>query len=217
MLMHKLALKHVRLWIAVVVGAVIFFLLPNHWSAVSRILTSWNCGVALLLIMLYAWMPRLTSQQICLRFIDEDEAAPVILIFAIVAALLSLVAIVALLSTIKQTTGTERAAHLALAALTVASSWTLVPTLFTVHYADMFYSAVPDDRPLHFPQTSMPVFWDFAYFSFTIAAACQTADVATNQVAIRKVVIAHTVISFLFNAAILGFAINVTAGLIGGN
>jgi uncharacterized membrane protein len=31
------------------------------------------------------------------------------------------------------------------------------------------------------------------------------------------VVVAHTVISFLFNASILGFAINVTAGLIGGN
>jgi uncharacterized membrane protein len=32
---------------------------------------------------------------------------------------------------------------------------------------------------------------------------------------VRKVVIAHTLISFLFNASILGFAINVTAGLIG--
>ena len=63
----------------------------------------------------------------------------------------------------------------------------------------------------------MPVFWDFAYFSFTIAAACQTADVATMDAGVRKVVIAHTLISFLFNASILGFAINVTAGLIGGS
>jgi uncharacterized membrane protein len=62
----------------------------------------------------------------------------------------------------------------------------------------------------------MPVFWDFAYFSFTIAAACQTADVLTTRRSIRKVVIAHELISFLFNASILGFAINVTAGLIGG-
>jgi uncharacterized membrane protein len=30
-------------------------------------------------------------------------------------------------------------------------------------------------------------------------------------------VLTHTVISFLFNASILGFAINVTAGLIGGS
>jgi uncharacterized membrane protein len=87
--------------------------------------------------------------------------------------------------------------------------------MFTLHYADMFYSAGSDDRPLRFPDTGMPVFWDFAYFSFTIAAACQTADVSTAQGAIRKVVIAHSVLSFFFNASILGFAINVTAGLIG--
>ena len=110
-----------------------------------------------------------------------------------------------------------RAAHLVLAAVTVASSWTLVPTLFTMHYADMFDSVVPGgDRPLNFPKSAQPLFWDFAYFSFTIAAACQTADVATNCIGVRKVVIAHTVISFVFNAAVLGFAINVTAGLIGG-
>ena len=61
----------------------------------------------------------------------------------------------------------------------------------------------------------MPVFWDFAYFSFTIAAACQTSDVSTTQTSMRKLVFAHTLVSFLFNASILGFAINVTAGLFG--
>jgi uncharacterized membrane protein len=89
--------------------------------------------------------------------------------------------------------------------------------MFTTCYADMFYSAPESDRPLMFPKTPMPVFWDFAYFSFTIAAACQTADVSTTQRSIRKVIIAHTLVSFFFNASILGFAINVTAGLIGGN
>jgi uncharacterized membrane protein len=79
----------------------------------------------------------------------------------------------------------------------------------------MFYSVTENDRPLSFPQTKMPIFWDFAYFSFTIAAACQTADVMTTCSSIRKVVIAHELISFVFNASILGFAINVTAGLIG--
>ena len=63
----------------------------------------------------------------------------------------------------------------------------------------------------------MPVFWDFAYFSFTIAAACQTADVCTTEAGMRKVVLAQSLISFLFNASILGFAINVTAGLINAN
>jgi len=216
--MPTLAINHVRLWIAVVAAIAIFFAWPHQWSAVSRILLCWNVGVALFLVLLYAKMTRLSADEMCARFIEDDETAPVILFFAVLAALLSLVAIVEILSTIKQTSGTERGAHLVLAALTVASSWTLVPTLFTMHYADMFYSVIPPgERPLHFPKTAQPLFWDFVYFSFTIAAACQTADVATNGIGVRKVVIVQTVISFVFNAAVLGFAINVTAGLIGGN
>jgi uncharacterized membrane protein len=215
--MKKLALNHIRLWIALLAGAAIFFLVPHDWSVVTRVLTGWNCGVVLFLTLIYAWMPRLTWEQICQKFIAEDETAPFILVACILAALASQVAIVALLSSLDETSGTERIAHVALAALTVVNSWTLVPTMFTLHYADMFYSVTEDARPLEFPQTPLPVFWDFAYFSFTIAAACQTSDVSTTNISIRKVVIAHSVISFLFNAAILGFAINVTAGLISSN
>jgi uncharacterized membrane protein len=101
-----------------------------------------------------------------------------------------------------------------LATLTICDSWLLVPTMFTVHYADRFYSEEVSRQPLAFPKTPEPLFWDFAYFSFTIAAACQTADVSTTQSAVRRVVIAHSIISFVFNLAILGFAINVTAGLL---
>ena len=197
-------------------GSAVFFCLPAHWSTLSRVLVCWNCGVALFLSLIYVWMTRLTAEQICTKYIEEDESAPIILAVVTTAALFSLVAIVEPLATIRQVAGAQRVAHFALAALTLVNSWILVPTMFTTHYADLFYSAKEDDRPLHFPQTPMPVFWDFAYFSFTIAAACQTSDVSTTNAGVRKAVIAHTVISFLFNASILGFAINVTAGLIGG-
>jgi uncharacterized membrane protein len=215
--MNKLFFYHPRLWISLAAGCAIFFFLPGHWSLLSRLLVCWNCGVALFLVLIFTWMTGLSAQQICSRYIEEDESAPIILVVVTIAALISLVAIVEPLATLKQVSGTDRVAHFALAALTLVNSWVLVPTMFTTRYADLFYSAADDDRPLHFPETPMPVFWDFAYFSFTIAAACQTADVATLQAGVRKVVIAHTLISFLFNASILGFAINVTAGLIGGN
>jgi uncharacterized membrane protein len=215
--MITLVRDHPRMWISVAVGLVLFFFLPVSWTILSRVLVCWNCGVALFLVLIAVWMTHLTAEQICTRYIEEDESAPIILAVVVMAALLSLVAIVEPLATIKQVTGVERAAHFALAALTLINSWILVPTMFTTHYADMFYSATEDDRPLRFPDTPMPVFWDFAYFSFTIAAACQTADVSTLHAGVRRVVVGHTLISFLFNASILGFAINVTAGLIGGN
>jgi uncharacterized membrane protein len=215
--MKDLFLGHPRLWIAFLTGIAVFFLLPHEWSILSRVLVSWNGGVILFLTLIAFWMTRLSAEQICTKYIEEDESAPVILVVVIVAAIASLFAIVEPLATIKQVSGSVRGAHFALAAVTLINSWLLVPVMFTTHYADMFYSATEEDRPLHFPNTPMPVFWDFAYFSFTIAAACQTADVSTQCAAIRRTVVAHTLVSFLFNASILGFAINVTAGLIGGN
>ena len=214
--MKDLFLGHPRLWIAFIAGTALFFFLPHEWSALSRVLVCWNSGVLLFLALIFIWMRRLTAAQICTKYIEEDATAPFILVFVVFAAVVSLFAIVEPLATIKQVSGSVRAAHFALAALTLINSWLLVPTMFTTHYADMFYSAAADDRPLHFPNTPEPVFWDFAYFSFTIAAACQTADVSTQHADIRRVVIGHTLVSFLFNASILGFAINVTAGLIGG-
>ena len=214
--MKNLFLGHPRLWISFIAGMLLFFFLPHDWSILSRVLVCWNGGIILFLTLISIWMTRLTAAQICTKYIEEDSTAPFILVLVVFAAVASLFAIVEPLATIKQVSGSVRTAHFALAALTLISSWLLVPTMFTTHYADMFYSATADDRPLHFPNTPDPVFWDFAYFSFTIAAACQTADVSTQHADIRRVVIGQTLISFLFNASILGFAINVTAGLIGG-
>jgi uncharacterized membrane protein len=160
------------------------------------------------------WMSGLSAQQMDAKYREEDESAPFILVAVVLAAMLSLVAILEPLASLKSVAGAERAGPFALAAFTLVDSWLLVPTMFTTHYADTFYSSAEAQRPLRFPETSMPAFWDFAYFSFTIAAACQTADVSTLSAGIRRIVLGHTLISFLFNASILGFAINVTAGLI---
>jgi uncharacterized membrane protein len=215
--MKDLFLGHPRIWIACIAGSALFFLLPRDWSVLSRVLLCWNSGVILFLTLIFLWMRRLTAAQICTQYIEEDETAPFILIVVVIAAVASIFAIVEPLATIRQVSGSVRAAHVSLAALTLIDSWLLVPVMFTTRYADMFYSAAPNERPLRFPNTPEPVFWDFAYFSFTIAAACQTADVSTERADIRRVVIAQTLVSFLFNASILGFAINVTAGLIGGS
>ncbi|HEX3396151.1 MAG TPA: DUF1345 domain-containing protein [Steroidobacteraceae bacterium] len=215
--MRNLILGHPRLWISLIAGSALFFFLPPDWSTLTRVLVCWNGGVILFLMLIFFWMRSLTAAQICTKYIEEDETGPFILIVVVIGAVASLFAIVEPLATMKHVNGSVRAAHFALAALTLIDSWLLVPVMFTTRYADMFYSVAEGQRPLHFPNTSEPVFWDFAYFSFTIAAACQTADVSTQHADVRRVVLAHTLISFLFNAAILGFAINVTAGLIGGS
>lgn len=210
----KILHGHLRLWVALALGAAAFFFLPPSLSPATRALIAWDAGVMLFLAMIFLWMHGLTAEQIRSRYVDEDPSGPIILMAVTGAALLSLLAIVEPLATLRHAPHGARVWHFALAALTLMESWLLVPTMFTMHYADMFYSVPAPDRPLAFPRTEMPAFWDFAYFSFTIAAACQTADVSTTQTSIRRTVILHEIVSFAFNVAILGFAINITAGLL---
>lgn len=62
-----------------------------------------------------------------------------------------------------------------------------------------------------------PDYWDFHYFSFTISVAVQTSDVGVGGRGMRRVVLAHSLVGFVFNTAILGFTINIAAGLLGAN
>jgi uncharacterized membrane protein len=210
--------NHLKLWAAAFVGVIIVFALPSHWSWITRVLTGWNGAMLVLVSLTYVLLRRLDAKQLRARYQEEDPTAPVILLVVVTGALLSLMAIVALLSTIKQVAPAERVAHMVLSTMTIVNSWLLVHTMYTIHYADMYYS-VPegDPPPLLFPDTPAPLFWDFVYFSFTIGVACQTADVSTRQTEIRKTVTVHSVIAFVFNLAVLGFALNVSAGLLGGN
>jgi uncharacterized membrane protein len=209
--------NNARLWWSMAIGIVTFALLPREWSLVSRVLAGWDTAIVVLIPIIVLHMRNLDGGRLRAHYEGDDPSAPVILLLVVVAALLSVVAIVMLLSGSKGLPNPERAARGALAAVTIVASWVFVPTMFTLHYADAYYSASPECPPLGFPRTEEPVFWDFVYFSFTIAVACQTADVATHNAPMRRLVAIHSVISFAFNLAILGFAINVTAGFLQGN
>ena len=213
---HMLIWNHIKLWIATGVGIVIALALPRHWALISRILMGWNGALLVLLPLTFTRLRRLDARGLRAHYEEEDPTAPVIVIAVVVAALLSLAAIVSLLSTLKQAESPERVAHLILATMTIVNSWVLVHVMFTIRYADIYYSVTPDgEPPLLFPHTREPLFWDFLYFAFTIGVACQTSDVCTAQTGIRKTVTIHSVIAFVFNVSVLGFAINVSAGLLG--
>lgn len=207
-------MRHTRTWLGTITGLAIFVLSPAEWPVLTRLLVAWNGGALLFLTLVYIWMIRLDAERIHARYREGDATAPVLLLVITIAALASLVAIVALLATVRNVSPAQRILHVSLATTTVVVSWVIVATMFTLHYANLYYSAKPDNPPLRFPETPQPVFWDFIYFSFTIAAACQTSDVATRNVALRRVVTAQTLVSFIFNVSIVGFAVNVSASLL---
>jgi uncharacterized membrane protein len=95
--------------------------------------------------------------------------------------------------------------------LTVAASWFAVHTLFTVHYARLYYSDVPGGINFHDPEP--PRFRDFAYVAFTVGMTFQVSDTEICLTSIRATVLRHALLSYLLGAVVLAVTINLIAGL----
>jgi uncharacterized membrane protein len=166
--------------------------------------------------LLAATVFRETVEEIRARAEREDEGAPAILVIACLATSASLAAIVIQLSGIGAEPANLRGAHLALGAVTFLCSWTLLHAFFTLHYAGLYYRGGKAEPCLDFPGNSEPAHVDFLYFAYTIGCTSQTSDVGVTTRRARGVVLAHSVMAFVFNTSILAMAINVGAGLVSG-
>jgi uncharacterized membrane protein len=210
---------HPRLVIAFALGMVVYFLCPGA-AMVTRLLVAWNAGVWSYLLLMWLKMMRARAADIKRLAEIEDESAQLVLVTVCVAAVASLAAIILELAGAAHLDQSQRFLRYAFTGGTVLGSWFLIGTIFTIHYARLFYNNEDDDHtadgglPLRFADGEQnPDYWDFLYFSFTISVAVQTSDVSVATRALRKTVLAHSIIGFLFNAAILGLSINIAAGL----
>jgi uncharacterized membrane protein len=95
--------------------------------------------------------------------------------------------------------------------LAVAGSWLAVHTLYTVHYARLYYSDEPGGVNFHDPEP--PRFRDFAYLAYTVGMTYQVSDTEIGLTSIRATVLRHALLSYLLGAVILAVTINLIAGL----
>ncbi|WLG82362.1 DUF1345 domain-containing protein [Pseudomonas cucumis] len=211
--MPLLARTHPRLSAAAVFGLAVGILAPAD-SILGKILIGWNVGVWTYLILI-VWLATRAKALDVKRIAEiEDENAGLVLFVVCIAALASLATITFELAGSKDLETSRKLLHYGLTALTVIGSWLLIGVIFSVHYARLFYTWDGKDLALRFAEgLETPNYWDFLYFSFTIGVAVQTSDVGVATRGIRKIVLAQSLISFLFNTAILGFSINIAAGL----
>jgi len=206
-----------RMVVAVLLGVAAGGLLPAGTQWVTRWLTGWNAGVWTYLVLMAWMMSRADHRHLHRVARAQADGAAVVLSLVVGAAVASVTALVLELARIKQTGATHAVPHLALAASTVIGAWLLLAVVFTLSYASHYHRVGPQaDGGLKFPDADSnfePHYSDFLYFSFTIAVAAQTADVVVTNRGMRRLVLAQSVLSFGFNAAILSMAINIASGL----
>lgn len=147
---------------------------------------------------------------------NEDEHSWVIFFILVAAASVSLLALGFLVHGTPSASPAATLIRVLLAGLAVVASWVLVHTTFAFRYAHRFYDARDGGGHhrggLAFPEETAPDYWDFLYFSFVIGMTCQVSDVQVTSRSMRRLSLAHGVLSFLFNTLVLALAVNFLAG-----
>jgi uncharacterized membrane protein len=172
-------------------------------------------AVAALVYSGWVWLiiGRMDAEATASHATEEDPSRATTDLLILGASLASLAAVAVILIAAHESTGAPQALLAALAVGSVALSWLLVHTLFTLRYARLYYRGAVGG--INFNQSEPPRYTDFAYLAFTLGMTFQVSDTNIQTHEIRSTALRHSLLSFVFGSIILATIINLVAGLSG--
>ncbi len=201
-----------RLTAAAAAGIAAELVMRQFWPASLSAILAWDLAVVVFLLMTYGVIADHSIASIRRRAARLDTRASVMMLLAISAACISLAGLALCLHGANGALADQPVMRLILAGLTVLGSWSLIHTIFALHYAHLYYGMAAGG--LIFPGGGDPNYWDFLYYSFVVGMTCQVSDVQVASPGLRRLTLLHGVLSFFFNTVILALAVSVGAGLL---
>ncbi len=206
-----------RQWIALPVAALALLAPSGHSSLLDRLPLAWDVYAASLLALM--WTTLFTHDPAhALRLTRlEDSSRVAIFGFVLLAACVSLFAILFTLLGHASAPPAERTADLLRTVVTVFLSWALIHTLFAIHYAHVFHRRKTASHSKHgglqIPGDTAPDYLDFAYFAFTLGMTFQTSDIEITSSEMRRLALVHGAIAFVYSTTIVALLVNVLGSL----
>ena len=196
--------------IGLVCGGVLAPLLPWELS----VLAGWDVTALLMLGWIWLSIHRLDPTETARLATSEDDSRATTRLLLVAACVASLVGVLFALLKAGNTAGSMRAALTVTAILTITASWALVHTLYALRYAHLYYSGDPGGIDFK-NDDERPDYTDFVYVAFTVGMTFQVSDTDIQASPIRRAVLRHALVAYLFGTVIVASAINVIAGLRG--
>ena len=199
--------------IATLLGVVVGVAVTLATSPSMGLLLGWDCVAVVYTGRLAFVLLRQDAEQTSLRAstTDLDRVATDVALLA--AAVASLVA-VAVLLTRGQPGDVAQTLRIGLSLVSVGASWAMVHTIYTLRYAALYYGR--PGRGIDFNSAEPPTYRDFAYLAFTIGMSYAVSDTNVRSPEIRRAVLRHSLLSYLFGTGILATTINLVASLSSG-
>jgi uncharacterized membrane protein len=215
--------------------------LHNHWRLVAaalcgvlafavaqwlkaplglRGLIAWNLAAATFLALMG---PIFLEDQATVRAraADDDQGAQVITGLVISAVAASLAATFVALhesKTLQPHGGGANPWPVLLSVSTIALSWLVIQSVFTLRYAHAYFGDSDGDGAINggvkFPGEPPKDYRDFIYMAVCVGCTSQVSDFNILNRRFRSLVTAHAIISFTFNVSILALGINMAASIL---
>ncbi|MFM8535711.1 MAG: DUF1345 domain-containing protein [Acidimicrobiia bacterium] len=199
---------HARFYAAAGVG-VLSWLVAASLAGALRLLIAGDIFFVVYLALTALLALNGTPADMRKRAAYEDEGSFIIILMTVIASAISLGAIFTLVN--REETA---ALQFVLAIASIPLGWVTLHTVMAFHYAHLYYTPAGreakhgDAGGLEFPGTKEPQTWDFLYQSFVVGMTCQVSDVPVTATALRRVTLAHGVVSFFFNTTVIALAVN---------
>jgi uncharacterized membrane protein len=178
-------------------------------------LIGWDVAAALFLVWVWTTAGRFDSEETQRFATREDDSRVSAQLLVVGACVVSLVGVgFDLLKASESGSGSGDIVLVSAAVATVVLSWATVHTVFALRYAHEYY-ARPPVGGIDFksgPEYA-PDYRDFAYVAFGIGMTFQVADTDVNDREVRRTVLRHSLLGYLFGAVILAVTINVVAAI----
>ena len=171
----------------------------------------WIVAATTFLVWTWSVIAGMDGGQTASHATQEDPSKPVTRLLVLGASVASLVGVGYLLAQANTATGATQGLAAGLGLVSVAVSWLVVHTLFTLRYALLYYTG--DDGGVHFSGSARPCYGDFAYLAFTVGMTFQVSDPSVTTQVVRSAVLRHALLSYLFGSLILASAVNLIASL----
>lgn len=197
--------------VSVLVGIVVVLAVTPWLGIAAGLLAGWSANAACSVIWILVQLWPMDAAQTREHARREDPGRRVARIIALVGSNASLGAVAVVLIETRHADAGMSFVLSGIAVVAVASSWALIQVDYMLRYANVFYSDPVGG--ISFNQTEDPMYTDFAYFSVGLGLTYQVADTNVSTNAIRRIVIAQTLLAYLFGAVILATVINLVAGL----
>lgn len=203
--------SRLRMLVMLVVGLAAALLVGPSGAWTYAPALGWAVASATYLVWVWSVIGRLGPAATAAHARREDPGRVFSDALVLTATVASFAGVALILLDASNEQGGAKDVTVAMALGSIALSWFLVHTLFTLRYAAIYYR---DGTGVDFNEESQPRYSDFAYLAFTVGMTFQVSDTDLKTNAIRSTVLRQALLSYLLGAIVLATTINLVSGLI---